>query len=370
MQDKRKDKRFNARWKAALAYTGATRKPIFHTLTHDLSVNGTSVQSNEDEPINTVLTMLLIPPVINGVEQKVIKLKSVIMSSRPFRNGYRLGLSFVHDSELEKLWAILNSLDLSGEELPSDPEHNKPAPAPTAAPAPAAAPAAAPALSALELIKQRALTKKLSEDQIAASRLEAEKKLFRRMSDSLHAAHKYFTELTTQLNELKPEYSGTYVLLNVANFGGLVWKDDARSSINPRPRNDDKEAPVFDRLTVTFTLSSPGEMKVERDPLVADRTEKQLDETGFTYRKQYTRNAQGHLTNTIFFLTCEIKARLIISCDEAGEKLRLDATNLERFGRTSYEMEIEALNQAVFDQLTLAMMGEANTLGKLIKRTV
>lgn len=368
MQDKRKDKRFNARWKAALAYTGATKKPIFHTLTHDLSVNGTSVQSNEDEPVNTVLTMLLIPPAINGVEQKVIKLKSVIMSSRPFRNGYRLGLSFVHDSELEKLWAIINSLDLSGDELPSDPEHKNPAPA--AAPVPAAAAPAAPALSALELIKQRALTKKLSEDQIAASRLEAQKKLFKRMSDSLHAAHKYFTELTTQLNELKPEYSGTYVLLNVANFGGLIWKDDARSSINPRPRTDDKEAPVFDRLTVTFTLASPGEMKVERDPLVADRTEKQLDETGFTYRKQYTRNAQGHLTNTIFYLNCEIKVRLIFSCDETGEKLRLDTTNLERFGRMSYEMDIEGLNQAVFDQLTLAMMGEANTLGKLIKRTV
>jgi len=111
-------------------------------------------------------------------------------------------------------------------------------------------------------------------------------------------------------------------------------------------------------------------MKLERDPMVADRTEKRLEETGFTYRKQYTRNAQGHLTNTIFFLTCQIKVRLILRCDETGEKLRLDTTNLERFGKMSYEMDIDALNQAVFDQLTLAMMGEANTLGKLIKRTM
>ena len=36
---------------------------------------------------------------------------------------------------------------------------------------------AQPALSALELIKQRALTKKLSEGQIAASRIEAQEKL-------------------------------------------------------------------------------------------------------------------------------------------------------------------------------------------------
>jgi hypothetical protein len=62
--------------------------------------------------------------------------------------------------------------------------------------------------------------------------------------------------------------------------------------------------------------------------------------------------------------------RLIFSCDETGGKLRLGTTNLERFGKMSYEMDIDALNQAVFDQLTLAMMGEVNTLGKLIKRTV
>ena len=231
-------------------------------------------------------------------------------------------------------------------------------PRPLLPPPPRSQHQAQPALSALELIKQRALTKKLSEGQIAASRIEAQEKLFRRMSDSLHAAHKYFTELTTQINELKPDYSGTFVLLNVANFSGLVWKGDARSSINPSPRTDYKEAPLFDRLNVTFTLTSPGEMKLERDPMVADRTEKQLEETGFSYRKQNARNAQGHLTNTIFFFTCEIKVRLIFSCDEAVEKLRLDTTNLERFGKMSYEMDIDALNQGVFDQLTLAMMGE------------
>ncbi|MBM3346731.1 MAG: PilZ domain-containing protein [Betaproteobacteria bacterium] len=98
------------------------KKPIFHTLTHDLSINGTAVQSATDEKQNTVVNLLLIPPAINGVQQKVLKLRGVVVSSRPLRSGFRLGFNFVHDAELEKLWHILNGLDLSGDRLPSDPD--------------------------------------------------------------------------------------------------------------------------------------------------------------------------------------------------------------------------------------------------------
>ena len=196
MQDKRQDKRFEARWKTAIAYSATEKKPIFHTLTHDLSVNGTSVQSNTAEKKDSLLTLLLIPPEINGVAQKVIKLKSVVMSSRPYRNGYRLGLNFIHDPELEKLWAILNNLDQSGDALPSDPdlaahkeERESPAPAaaPAAPPPPAPSPAA-PAPSVLDLIKQRAAQKMQSEEQLAADRLEQQRALHKRMSDALNQA--------------------------------------------------------------------------------------------------------------------------------------------------------------------------------------
>jgi hypothetical protein len=46
------------------------------------------------------------------------------MSSTPFRGGFRLGLNFIQDAELDKLHAILEKLDLSGDSLPSDAEEN------------------------------------------------------------------------------------------------------------------------------------------------------------------------------------------------------------------------------------------------------
>jgi hypothetical protein len=112
--------RYRTRWKAALVFDSSTGQPIFKTLTHDLSMNGTSVQKDTDEKIHTIMTLLLAPPAIEGAPQRIIRLKSVVMSSQPFRGGFRLGLSFIQDAELDKLKAVLGKHDLSGDTLPSD----------------------------------------------------------------------------------------------------------------------------------------------------------------------------------------------------------------------------------------------------------
>ncbi|MDO8787650.1 MAG: PilZ domain-containing protein [Sulfuritalea sp.] len=119
---RREAKRYRARWKVALVFDGTPGKPMFKTLTHDLSMNGTSLQCDTNEKLNAVLTLLLRLPPMDGIPPRVVKLKSVVMSSMPFRGGFRLGLSFIQDSELDKLRAILGTLDLSGDSLPSDPE--------------------------------------------------------------------------------------------------------------------------------------------------------------------------------------------------------------------------------------------------------
>ena len=185
-KNRRKDKRYRTNWKVAMVFGASEKRPIFHTLTHDLSVNGTAIQYSTDEKVNTVLTLLLIPPAIDGIDQKVIKLKAVVMSSRAFRNDFRLGFSFVHDAELEKLWGTLKRLDLSGDTLPSVPQvaatpGNAPAaPQPAAAPASTAPAAPAPAhplsqTSVLELIKQRNLDKKKADEQAVVDKEEEQR---------------------------------------------------------------------------------------------------------------------------------------------------------------------------------------------------
>ena len=119
---RREAKRYRARWKVAIVFDGSPGKPMFKTLTHDLSMNGTSLQCDTDEKPHTALTLLLRLPPIDGIPPRVVKIKSVVMSSMPFRGGFRLGMSFIQDPELDKLREILGTFDLAGDNLPSDPE--------------------------------------------------------------------------------------------------------------------------------------------------------------------------------------------------------------------------------------------------------
>jgi hypothetical protein len=66
--------------------------------------------------------LLLAPPPIDGIQQKIIKLRAVIMSSIPFRGSFRLGMSFIQNAELDKLRENIGRYALSDESLLSDPE--------------------------------------------------------------------------------------------------------------------------------------------------------------------------------------------------------------------------------------------------------
>jgi hypothetical protein len=118
----RKVTRYLARWKVTLVFDSATHKPHYKTLTHDLSSTGISVQYHSEEKAHTVLTLLLALPPIEGVPRKIIKLKTEVTSSVPFRGGFRLGMSFIRDAELDKLRQSLEMYVASEGSLTSDPD--------------------------------------------------------------------------------------------------------------------------------------------------------------------------------------------------------------------------------------------------------
>lgn len=118
----RKDKRYLARWKAALVFNNGANKPTYQTLTHDLSHTGVSVQYHSEEKVHTVLMVLLSPPPINGENQKIIRLKAEVRSCIPFRGGFRLGMSFLPGAEFDQLPALIEMNVTSDGMLASHPE--------------------------------------------------------------------------------------------------------------------------------------------------------------------------------------------------------------------------------------------------------
>jgi hypothetical protein len=118
----RKVMRYDARWKVTLVFDGAANKPPFQTLTQDLSMTGISVQYHSEEKAHTSLTLLLALPPIENVPRRIIKLKAEVISSVPYRGSFRLGMSFIHDAELDKLRQSLEMYVVTDGTLYSDPE--------------------------------------------------------------------------------------------------------------------------------------------------------------------------------------------------------------------------------------------------------
>lgn len=364
---RRKTKRYQTRWKAALAFDGATNKPIFHTQTHDLSMNGTSVQSHSDEAPDTVLTVLLVPPVLEGIPQKILRPKAVVRSSRPYKMGFRLGLNFIPDNELAKLRGVLERLDLSGESLPSEPDDTAPnnGAAANATSEQGGKETVAPAMSILDVLKQKNLSKKLTEEQLTKDKFERQRILNKRFSDALMSAYRYFTELAEQLNSLKPVYSKPYPLLRVAELTDLVWQDTARTNCFTR-KPETEYNKIFDKVTLEYSYANRKEVQVVCEYHVHEMTKRMLEEEGIPFRMTREKNDRGLLDKAVFFIPSEVKAKLVFSCNDESGKLLLSARNVERFGIVEFEFDIETLNQALLDQLTLMILGERHSVGKLI----
>ena len=364
---RRKTKRYKARWKAALAFDSVPNKPIFHTRTQDLSMNGTAVQSQADESPNTLLTVLLVPPVLEGIPQKILRPKAIVRSSRPYRAGFRLGLNFIPDNELAKLREVLERLDLSGESLPSEPDDTSSnnAVAAAASSEQGGGETVAPAMSILDVLKQKNLSKKLTEEQLTKDKLERQRILNKRFSDALMSAYRYFTELTEQLNSLKPVYSKPYPLLRVAELTDLVWQETARANCFTR-KPESEYGKIFDKVTLEYSYANRKEVQVVREFHLHEMTKRMLEEEGIPFRMKQEKNDRGILDKAIFFVPSEVKAKLVFSCNDESGKLQLAAHNVERFGVVEFEFDIEMLNQALLDQLTLMILGERHSVGKLI----
>jgi len=216
------------------------------------------------------------------------------------------------------------------------------------------------------MIKQRTMDKKKADVQQVTTQEEQQQMLFQRISDTLMDAYKYLSDLIANLNELKPPYVGSYVLVNVPEINELSWKEGARTDCISR--SSVTGVKVFRQLSVSYALANPAPLSFTRDLIAAEKTIQALKENGIEFTEGRVRNALGVQTAITFSVPREIRVRLDVSCDDATGRLRLETRNLERFGKMQYEFELDALNHALLDQLALMMLGERNNVGKLIRR--
>jgi hypothetical protein len=249
-------------------------------------------------------------------------------------------------------------------EMPAPPQAPPP-PAPAvqrAALSPADPPAASSLLADLagEAQRIRAHTAQMQRGERAV-RTEAEQAL----SNRLLLVRDYFTQLSAQLNVIKPQVARDYPLLGLGVLRGLAWQ---ASDVNTRNRG--AEAPdQLVRVSLSWLLRGQSVLRCERDPLAADTLRLALREHGLRFEEQPARDELNRLRAQIFDVAPEVRGRVELNADYRTLTLRLTLQNVERFGLVDYVPPAEDRGSEWLDELVRLLLGQPSrfpTLAKLI----
>lgn len=372
-EHRRKSKRYAVRWKAAVVFDKMYGKPILHTQTQDLSVDGTAMVTDYEDLTGNMVTLLLAQPgPQEGNAPKMLKIRARVVSTSQSQahKGYRHGLSFVRapGDGLDILGDLLAAAEAARAEAAQSAAapavQSAPAAAPTPAePATSATPAApAAGLSRLAQLKQMALAKQTEE-----KKPDPQEEINTRVSKAIEKAYWFLKEFNEQLNVVEPPYPKEYALVGAPGFSGLVWKcghaDMRTRELNPTTK-------AWEMASLYFKLDAGKELRVVRETPLHEKFNQTLVEYKIEFTTKEERNDRGALARTTFIIPCKIEARLQLLGNFETGKLLLKTQNIERFGTMTYELSTEAITDEALDELTGFILGETSRLGPLLLKGV
>lgn len=352
-EHRRKSRRHPIRWKAAVVFEGVQDKPIVHTQTQNLSVDGAAVFTEHGDLTGSVVTLLLAhPPRRGGEAPKVLTVRARVVSTArtPGTTKYRHGLSFIRspDDGLDILADTLNSTAAA-----------TPRGEPTAA-APATMPAVVPVGGRLAQLKQLAQVR-LAEGK----KVDPQEQINTCVSDALGKVYRYLKDLAEQLNVVRPAYPKGYAIAGVPEFNGLAWEeghaDFHTQEISPTVK-------LYDRVSLRFRLSGNKQVSVSREFPASEKLKQLLADSKIEFTAQDAWNKRGSIERTTFVFLCEVRASVLVLGQFGTGKLLLRTSNVSGFGAMDQILSSEAVTDESLDELTGFILGDSTRLGPRLLR--
>lgn len=350
------------RWKTAMIYDGPGGEPIvFHTETHDLSVGGAAVLSEQDLA-GTEVTLFLARPYHGLGDVEMIRMSAQVVSSALMPNGkFRLGLRFLHaDYDAQRKFAEELKMQADRKAGAATPA----APARPATPAPPPAPAAPATLSTsgrLAALKQLAQAK-----QGDAPRDDSQEAVNERVDAALRRAFDYLKELVENLNVVKPPFTKDYPLaFGVPPLDQLFWE---KGQVDFRAKTLSSTSRLYEQVALTFRLNGKKQMEVTRENPAHEKFARTLTDNRIEFSKRETRNARGVVDKTTFTFPCEVNARVAMVGNYQTGKIDLSARHVGRFGTLEHKIDPQAITDASLEELAGFILGESPTINLLLHK--
>jgi hypothetical protein len=384
-EHRRKHKRYQVRWKAAVVFDRATERPVLHTETFDLSAGGGAIRTGYGDLTNSVVTLLLAqPPREPGEQPRMLKLQAKVVSTAqtPGKSDYRHGMSFINIppegvAGLEELLqaaatgavgedptaAVLQAAAVA----PAAPAVPAAAPAAAAPAAPAAVPASQGGASG-RLATLKAAAAQKAADEAARAKADSKEEKEDRLSEALMRAYWYFKDLVEQLDVLKPDMPGKgYAIHGVPEFTDFAWDV---GKLDLRVREVTPIRKLTTRVWLDYRLSKGKPiLKVERDYPASEKVKQMLKDYGLGFSSRDTKTATGAIMKTTFGVNFEILCKLELEANLETYKLVLKLRNVERFGVAEHVIAPEAVTQESLEELTGLILGETQKVGPLLLKT-
>jgi hypothetical protein len=375
-EHRRKHKRYQVRWKAAVVFDRSTERPVLHTETFDLSAGGGAIRTGYGDLTNSVVTLLLAqPPRQPGEQPRMLKLQAKIVSTAqtPGKADYRHGMSFINvpPEGVAGLEELLQAAAAGA--VGEDPTAAvlQAAAATPVAPAAPAAPTAVPASqggASGRLAALKAAAAQKAADEAARAKADSKEEKEDKLSEALMRAYWYFKDLVEQLDVLKPDMPGKgYAIHGVPEFTDFAW-DVGKLDMHSREVTPIRK--LTTRVWLDYRLSKGRPiLKVERDYPASEKVKQMLKDYGLGFSSRDTRTETGAIIKTTFGVNFEILCKVEFQANFETYKLVLKLRNVERFGMAEHVIAPEAVTQESLEELTGLILCETQKVGPLLLKS-
>ncbi|MDR0233528.1 MAG: hypothetical protein LBI31_01775 [Zoogloeaceae bacterium] len=185
---------------------------------------------------------------------------------------------------------------------------------------------------------------------------------------SLRRIFPFLDELTRQLNILKPPISRAYPLVHGHEFKNLVWQT---GRVDYRSASLHTSTAEMESVTLTYRLASEEPpLCLERERGSADSFHQRLFDCGLLFTSDKIFSEGKALLGTRFMIKPEIKVHVVWRCNPEDGRLRCEAHNLERLGRQTWLLPVDApMDARLLDEFGRLVLGQKHDFPYILNRT-
>lgn len=215
-------------------------------------------------------------------------------------------------------------------------------------------PPSAPGGGLLEELRSAAARQIVSAESERHEREQRDAQLAKAMRD----LWKYLNELSRHLATLKPPVPHSYRLGPRAEIDGLTWTE---SFCDYRSLSTSESAPL-DSISLHYTLSAPGTIRVERLPQQVHRYQEELALLRLHYLVREHKNERGAVDSVVFAIDRQIKVALLFKAQYDVGQIVFRGKNFNGFGPATYTIAPAAVTAEFLDDLGRFFLGRPNRL--------